>query len=93
MLSSSQIQQRNVSRWACHSTMKVVSEDSACSMVGVQGQLARTCAEVSTGSVEALKANLGFRCHMAPKVNNFIVVTRSVILQTSQSIQRKYTQP
>jgi hypothetical protein len=25
------------------------------------------CAEVSTGSVEASKARLGFRCHMASK--------------------------
>jgi hypothetical protein len=64
MLSNILIQEHNVNRLACHITMKVVSENSSCSMVGWGARVA--CAEVSTGSVEASKANLGFRCHMAP---------------------------
>jgi hypothetical protein len=72
MLSSSLIQQHNVNRLACHITMKVVSEDSSCSMVGWGARAA--CAEVSTGSVEASKANLGFRCHMAPGIYGIIII-------------------
>jgi hypothetical protein len=64
MLSNSLIQQHNVSRLACHITMKVVSEVTSCSMVGWGARAA--CAEVPTGSVEAAKANLGFGSHMAP---------------------------
>jgi hypothetical protein len=59
MLSNSLVQQHNVNRLACHITMKVVSEDSSCSMVG---------------SVEASKANLGFRCHMAPGIYGIIII-------------------
>jgi hypothetical protein len=44
--------------------MKVVSADFFCSVVW-QGARA-ACAEASTGSVEALKARLGFRSHMVP---------------------------
>jgi hypothetical protein len=66
MLSNSLIQQHNVKRLVCHATMKVASEDSFCSMVGWGARAA--CSEVSTESVEASKANLGFRCHMAPSI-------------------------
>jgi hypothetical protein len=58
-ISNSLIQQQNVNRLARHITIKVVSEDSSCSMVGCGARAA--CAEVSTGSVEASKANLSFR--------------------------------
>jgi hypothetical protein len=64
MLSSYPIEQLNVNRRTCHIAMKVVSADSFCSVVWWGARAA--CAEVSTGSVEALKANLGFRSHMAP---------------------------
>jgi hypothetical protein len=67
MLSNSLIQQHNVNRLACHITMNIVSEDFSCSMV--VGGARAACAEVSTGSMEASKANLGFRCHMAPCTN------------------------
>jgi hypothetical protein len=49
MLSNSLIKQHNVNRWTSHIDMKVVSEDSSCSMVGWGARAA--CAEVSTGSV------------------------------------------
>jgi hypothetical protein len=67
MLLNSLIQQHNVNRLACHITMKVASEDYSLSMVRLGARAA--CAELSTGSVEAAKANLGFRCHnMAPGI-------------------------
>jgi hypothetical protein len=66
MLSNSLIQQHNVNRLACHIAMKVASEDSSFFMVGLGARAA--CAELSTGSLEAAKANLGFRCHMAPGI-------------------------
>jgi hypothetical protein len=56
MLSNSLIQQHNVSRLTCHITIKVVSEDSCCSMIGWGARA--SCAEVFTGSVEASKANM-----------------------------------
>jgi hypothetical protein len=54
MLSNSLIQQHNANRLTCHINMKVVSEDSSCSMVGRGARAA--CAEVSTGSVCDSKA-------------------------------------
>jgi hypothetical protein len=54
------IEQLNVK---CHIAMNVVSTDSSCSVVWWGARPA--CAEVSTGSVEALKARLGFKSHMA----------------------------
>jgi hypothetical protein len=54
MLSNSLSQQPNVNRLTCHITIKVVSEDSSCSMVGLGARAA--CAEVSTGSVGDLEA-------------------------------------
>jgi hypothetical protein len=57
ILPNSLIQQHNVNKLACHITMKVVAEDSSCSMVGWGARAA--CAEVSTGSVEASKAKHG----------------------------------
>jgi hypothetical protein len=42
--------------------MNVVSADSICSLVWWGGRA--DCAEVSTGSVEASKARLGFRSHI-----------------------------
>jgi hypothetical protein len=65
MLSNSLIKQLNVSRRTCHIAIKVVSTDSFCSVVWWGARAA--CAEVSTGSVEASKARLGFRSHIAPK--------------------------
>jgi hypothetical protein len=66
MLSNSQIEQLNVNRRICHISMKVASADSFCSVV-LWGTRA-ACAEVFTGSVEASKARLGFRSHMAPGI-------------------------
>jgi hypothetical protein len=45
MLTNSLLQQSNVNRLTCHITMKVVSEDSSCSMVWWSARAA--CAEVS----------------------------------------------
>jgi hypothetical protein len=47
MLSNSQLQQHNVNRLTFQITMKVVSEDSSCSMAWWGARAA--CAEVSTG--------------------------------------------
>jgi hypothetical protein len=63
VLSNSLIEQLNMNRRTCHIAMKVVSADSFCSIVWWGARSA--CAEVSTGSVEASKARLGFRSHMA----------------------------
>jgi hypothetical protein len=71
MPSNFSIQQHNVNRLACHNTMKVVSEDSSCSMVGWGARAAY--AKVSTGSGETSKANLGFKYHMAPGIHRRIV--------------------
>jgi hypothetical protein len=75
MLSNSLIQQLNVNRRTRHISMKVVSADSSCSVVWWGARAA--CAEVSTGSVEASKARLGFRGHMAPGIygRRYIIIT------------------
>jgi hypothetical protein len=70
MRSNSPIEQHNVNRRTCHIAMNVVSADSSCSVVG--WVVWATCAEVSTGFVEASKANLGFRCRMAPGIYEMI---------------------
>jgi hypothetical protein len=62
MLSNSLIQQQNANRLTCHITMKEVSEDSSCSMVGWGARAA--CAEVSTGSVGDSKAKHGQKVHL-----------------------------
>jgi hypothetical protein len=65
MLSNSLVEQLSVNRRTCHIAMKVVSADSICSLVWWDGRA--DCAEVSevsTGSVEASKARLGFRSHI-----------------------------
>jgi hypothetical protein len=68
MLSNSLSQQHNVNRLTCHITMKVVSEDSSCSMVGLGARAA--CAEVSTGSLGDLKAKL----HLAKRFKGTLKV-------------------
>jgi hypothetical protein len=78
MLSNSQIEQLNVSRRTCHIAMKVVPEDSSCSVVWWGARAA--CAEVSTGSVEASKARPGFRSHMAPGKTTLITVENNILL-------------
>jgi hypothetical protein len=64
--SNSQIQQHNANRLTFHITMKVVSEDSSCYMVGWGARAA--CAEVPTGSVEDLKAKHGQKVHIDPVI-------------------------
>jgi hypothetical protein len=70
MLSNSLLQQHNVNRLTCHITMKVVSEDSSCSMVWWGARAA--CAEVSIGQWNPRKLSMAWgaiwhlRCHMAP---------------------------
>jgi hypothetical protein len=76
MLYTSQIEQLNVSRSTCHIAMKVVSADSFCSVVWWGARAAR--AEVSTGSVEASKARLGFRSHMDPTYIRRLLALRYV---------------
>jgi hypothetical protein len=66
MLSNSLIQQHNANGWTCHITMKCVSEDSSCSMVGWGAMAA--CDEMSTGSVQDLKAKHSQKVHMNPHV-------------------------
>jgi hypothetical protein len=66
MLSIALIEQLNVNRRTCHIAMKDVSADSFCS-VGCWGAMA-AWAEVSTGFMEASKARLCFRSHMAAGV-------------------------
>jgi hypothetical protein len=72
MLCNSLIKQDNVNRLTCHITMKFVSADSSCSVIwqGARG----ACAEVSTEFVEASKARLGLRRHMAPEVQTNLYV-------------------
>jgi hypothetical protein len=72
LLSNYLIEQLNVNRRTCHIAMKVVSAGSFCSMVWWGARA--VCAEVSTGSVEASKARLGFKSHMAPSINGRVVV-------------------
>jgi hypothetical protein len=71
MLSNSLIKQLNVNRRTCHIAMKVVSADSFSSVVLWGARAA--CAEVSTGSLEASRAKLGFRSHMAPSIFGRII--------------------
>jgi hypothetical protein len=61
---NSPIPQHNVNWSTCHIAMEVVPADSFCSVVWWGARA--PCAEVSTRSVEASKARLGFRSHMAP---------------------------
>jgi hypothetical protein len=80
MLSNSLIPQHNVNSLARHITMKVVAEDSSCSMVGWGARAA--CAEVSTGSVEASKANHGHPRLQVPTGTRY---TRKIIVSTFTS--------
>jgi hypothetical protein len=56
MLSNSLLQQNNVNRLTCHVTMKLVSEDSSCSMVWWGARAA--CAEVSIGQWKPRKPSM-----------------------------------
>jgi hypothetical protein len=73
MLSNSIIEQLNMNRRTGHIAMKVVSADSFCSVVWWGARAA--CAEVSTGSVEASKANLGFGSQMALRIHGRVIVS------------------
>jgi hypothetical protein len=64
MLTIPLIEQLNVNRRTYGIAMNVLLADSFCSVVWWGAWAA--CAEVSTGSVEASKARLGFRSHMGP---------------------------
>jgi hypothetical protein len=65
MLTNFLIQQNNSNILSCHITMKVVSEDSYCSLLGWVARVA--CAEVSTGSLEHLKAKHGQKGPYGPQ--------------------------
>jgi hypothetical protein len=82
MLSNSLIPQHNVNSLACHITMKVVSEDFSYSMVGWGARARAACAEVSTGSVEASKANHGQPRLQVPYGTRY---TRKIIISTFTS--------
>jgi hypothetical protein len=73
MLSNSLIEQLNMNRRTGHIAIKVVSADSFCSVVWWGARAA--CAEVSTGSVEASKANLGFGSPMALRIHGRVIVS------------------
>jgi hypothetical protein len=62
ILSNSLVEQLNVNTRTYNIAMKVVSAHSFCSVVWCGARA--TCAEVSTWSLEASKARLGFRSHM-----------------------------
>jgi hypothetical protein len=64
--STAQREQIDMSHQGCDITMKIVSEDSSCSMVGWGARAA--CAEVSTGSVGDSKAMHGQKVHMDPGI-------------------------
>jgi hypothetical protein len=81
MLSNSLNEQLDVNRRTCHIAMKVVSAGSFCSVVWWSARAA--CAGVLTGSVEALKARLGFkslfRSHMASGTYGRVLCCHNVI--------------
>jgi hypothetical protein len=68
MLSNSLIEQLNGNRRTCHIAMNLVSAHSVFSMAWWGARAA--CAEMSTGSMEASKARLGFRYIQSPLDNS-----------------------
>jgi hypothetical protein len=102
MLSNSLLQQHNVNRLTCQITMKVVSEDSSCSMVWWGARAA--CAEVSIGQRNPRKPSMAWgaiwhlRCHMEPDTYGRIVrllarvnlaSSRMLTLLTKRSAQQR----
>jgi hypothetical protein len=66
MLTNSLVQHHNENRLTCHITIKVVSEDSSCSMVGWGARAA--CADVSRRSVGDTKAKHEQKVQMDPGI-------------------------
>jgi hypothetical protein len=69
MPSNSLNQQHNLNRLACHITLKVVSDDSYCSMVGWGARAA--CAEVARGVYGLLKGQRSPELHMEPNDTDY----------------------